>query len=230
MTDLNSVLNEASNSSDRYSLRLDIWSEGHLSGIACLAKQRGRIESAQKANAKVHKGLQEDLDFLVALRATSQKICFSGMGSESDYSLVPFLALPEDSLQGAPWGSTTGGGHGEASTPCSITDGAVLRHTLQLMGIHSDLHSELTTSEVFQDRSEFLSHMKVTRLRAEDHPEDQDLQGTCEVLERLCMYTSPPYLLLFAGGEELFNPVPLFFLGRSPHGNLLGLVTAVVWT
>jgi len=67
---------------------------------------------------------------------------------------------------------------------------------------------------------------------AEGDAADEHRKDMLRCIERLVGYTQGPYVQLLAGNEGMYNPLPIFWLGRSPVGSglLMGLVSGVVWT
>jgi hypothetical protein len=61
---------------------------------------------------------------------------------------------------------------------------------------------------------------------------DPHAEALLRAAERLSAGAAPPFVQLLAGAEGLYNPIPVFWLGRARAGGgrLLGLVSGVVWT
>lgn len=61
---------------------------------------------------------------------------------------------------------------------------------------------------------------------------DADMQQHAEsASHRLADHCRTPFMQLVLGGEEpMYNPKPLLWAGVSPNGNLIGMISAVVWT
>lgn len=50
-------------------------------------------------------------------------------------------------------------------------------------------------------------------------------------VQLLASYCAAPYWQMVLGSEDvMYNPLPVVWAARSPHGNLVGMLSAVVWT
>lgn len=222
---------------------------GPLAGIAhqagqfpqlTLQQQHGSATAHDAAGtsaggAPLDAGLEADMQLLRQLREATRGVLYNGMASESDCTVHPIVLQDPGATvsAGAQSQSTGTPGAGEevgneaAAAPFEIATAALYR----CLALDEGFRQFFEPPQGFSSLEDLASGCRGARYFSRGDDSDAAVLGAA--LSRLAGYTRQPLAQVVLGNEEcMINPVPVVWVGLSPHDSrrLLGLITAVVWT